>query len=352
MPELSVVISSLNGGPGVDRCLHALARQTIADDIEIVVVDDGSTDNTSEVARAHGVGLVRHDKNRGLSAARNSGIEEATAPIVAFLDDDCDPASDWAEQLLALYDDEVIGVGGVVVPVAGNGVMGRYLESHNPLEPLELELAESESLPYRLRLYLRRQWDGDGPSGVRAVHSLVGANMSFPRQALHQVGMFDTRFTFGAEELDLCRRLTLIHPDKRLVLQPAARVVHHFEPSLRDTLRRSRSYGRGSARMWNKWPSSSPTVFPFPFFSAGLLGLGLKWRVALVAALLLPHAMFPAGLKRFIAKRDPGALLDPYIQIGQEAAGNAGLASGLWEFRHIEAHSKDVEAAAALQEVA
>lgn len=50
-------------------------------------MDDGSTDETSEVARRHGVTVIRHEVNRGLAAARNTGIRTASAPIVAFLDD-------------------------------------------------------------------------------------------------------------------------------------------------------------------------------------------------------------------------------------------------------------------------
>ena len=68
--------------------------------MEIIVVDDGSTDTTSDVARAHGVTSVRHETNRGLAAARNSGVRAASAPIVAFLDDDCEPEPQWARQLL------------------------------------------------------------------------------------------------------------------------------------------------------------------------------------------------------------------------------------------------------------
>ena len=77
--DLSVVICSLNGAAGVDRCLHALAAQKDVE-LQVIVVDDGSTDDTSDVAREHGVTVIRHEVNRGLAAARNTGVQAATAP--------------------------------------------------------------------------------------------------------------------------------------------------------------------------------------------------------------------------------------------------------------------------------
>ena len=78
--DLTVVICSLNGAAGVDRCLRALAGQTIRSRLEIIVVDDGSADGTSEVGRRHGARVIRHPVNRGLAAARNSGLSGVVRP--------------------------------------------------------------------------------------------------------------------------------------------------------------------------------------------------------------------------------------------------------------------------------
>jgi len=333
--DLSVVICAFNGAPGVRRCLTALGTQTIRARMEIIVVDDGSADDTSEVARAHGAVIVRHPENRGIAAARNSGVRAASAPIVAFLDDDCEPEPQWAERLLACYGEDVMGVGGPLLPEARPGFMLGYLKRHNPLDPLELNLANSDNLLYRFFLYLRRQWAPVRARGARAVYSLAGANMSFRRSAVIAVGNFDERFRFGAEEVDLCQRMVRAFPGDRLLFIPEARVVHHFEPTVRDTLRRSRAYGRGSARLYRKWPLLSPTFFPGPVAVAGMLALCTRFPELLVAPAIMPQLLYPQGPRDAVTRRRLTCLLDSYVQLAQEACEDVGFIEGMWRFRHL-----------------
>jgi glycosyltransferase involved in cell wall biosynthesis len=331
--DLAVVICSLNGETGVRRCLDALSRQTIRQRLEIIVVDDGSTDGTSDVAGAHGARVIRHSVNRGLAAARNSGVRAASAPLVAFLDDDCEPEPEWAERLVAAYSEGVIGVGGPILPEAPASFTTDFLKRHNPLRPLELTLAKSNKLGYRFYLYLKQQLTPLESNGQRAVYALVGANMSFRRQAVIDAGWFDERFRFGGEESDLCHTLAHVFPASRLVFTPSARVMHHFEPSLRDTLRRSRSYGIGSARLFRKWPSMGPTFFPWPVLVLALLVSSVVFPLLGVAALAAPQVLYPSSLRMALAQRKVACLLDAYVQLAQEAYGNIGFIHGLWAFR-------------------
>ncbi|MCD0450129.1 glycosyltransferase [Actinocorallia sp. API 0066] len=332
--QITAVISSLNGEARIGRALDALAAQTLGSALEIVVVDDGSTDRTADVARARGARVVVHERNQGVSAARNSGARAATAPVVAFLDDDCAPPLTWAAALLAGYEPGVTGVGGPVEPEGGRGFLARFVARNNRHQPQELALTRGHGLPYRLYLYLRRQWTVRRPVPVEDVYALTGSNMSFRRDALLEVGGFDARFRFGGEEEDLTRRLRQAgHGVMRCV--QAARLTYTYEPTPRALLRHSVAYGRGNALHFRKWPEVRPTVFPWPFLVAALLLAGVAFPPAAVAGLLAPLVLYPVGLRNALRGRPLESLADPYLRLAQEACENVGFAHGAWKFRDL-----------------
>lgn len=108
----SIVVCTYNRCDSLRRCLDALLLQQYAS-LEIIFVDDGSTDGTAaylrEITDAR-LRIVRHERNRGLSAGRNSGIAAARYPIIAFTDDDCVAAPDWVSRLVEPFSDARVGL--------------------------------------------------------------------------------------------------------------------------------------------------------------------------------------------------------------------------------------------------
>lgn len=112
--SISIIIPTFNGARRIGKCLDSLRYQARQRNAEILVVDDGSTDNTAEVVRRYsGVRLIQQ-ANAGPAAARNRGASEASGEVILFTDDDCVPAEDWLETMLKPFaDPDVIGAKGV-----------------------------------------------------------------------------------------------------------------------------------------------------------------------------------------------------------------------------------------------
>jgi glycosyltransferase involved in cell wall biosynthesis len=105
-PKVSVVIPAFNRPVPVRRAIESVLAQT-CQDLEIIVVDDGSTDATAEAVEAvadRRITLIRHERNRGGSAARNTGIRASSAPFVAFLDSDDEWLPSKLERQLEVFE--------------------------------------------------------------------------------------------------------------------------------------------------------------------------------------------------------------------------------------------------------
>ena len=112
--SVSIIVPTFNGASRIGNCLNALLEQTLECDSEILVVNDGSTDDTADIiARYSRVRLI-NQPNAGPAAARNRGADEAKGAIILFTDDDCVPAPNWLAAMVEPFSDpNVIGVKGV-----------------------------------------------------------------------------------------------------------------------------------------------------------------------------------------------------------------------------------------------
>jgi GT2 family glycosyltransferase len=225
-PPVSVVVCSYNGEPTIRRCLEALGALDYPD-YEVIVVDDGSTDHTAAIAAEFDVRLITTE-NRGLSAARNTGLEAATGEIVAFTDDDAWPDRDWLRFLAnAFKSTDHAGVGGPNL-LPGDAARTESSVAHAPGGPTHVLLSDelAEHIP--------------------------GCNMAFRREELQAVGGFDPQFTVAGDDVDICWRLQ--EQGRTIGFCPAAVVLHRRRRSVRTYLRQQVEYGRAEALLERKWP--------------------------------------------------------------------------------------------------
>jgi GT2 family glycosyltransferase len=225
-PRVSIVICSYNGARTITDTFEAL-RALDYPDFEVILVDDGSRDETAAIGRWYGARVISTE-NRGLSSARNTGCEAATGEIVAYVDDDAYPDRHWLKYLVHRFlQEEVVGVGGPNLPPPGDGAIAECV-AHAPGGPVHVLLADTEA------------------------EHIPGCNMAFRREALVLVNGFDPVFRAAGDDVDLCWRL--IDAGGRIGFHAGALVWHHRRNSLRTYWRQQRGYGRAEALLERKWP--------------------------------------------------------------------------------------------------
>jgi glycosyltransferase involved in cell wall biosynthesis len=111
---VSIIIPTFNGASRIGHCLDAIVQHTAGRNVEILVVNDGSTDNTADVVQRYsGVRLI-NQANAGPAAARNRGALATCGTIILFTDDDCVPTPNWLDAMLEPFENpDVVGTKGV-----------------------------------------------------------------------------------------------------------------------------------------------------------------------------------------------------------------------------------------------
>ncbi|HYS38859.1 MAG TPA: glycosyltransferase [Pseudonocardiaceae bacterium] len=225
-PRVSVVVCAYNAEPTIGECLDA-ALSLDYPDYEVIVVNDGSADATAAILGGYPVRVISTE-NRGLSSARNSGLDAADGEIVAYLDSDAYPDPHWLRYLSHTFmTTDVVGVGGPNLPPPGDGVIAECV-ARAPGGPAHVLLSDT------------------------VAEHIPGCNMAFRVAALRQIGGFDPRFRAAGDDVDICWRLQ----DRGWTLGfgPAAVVWHHRRNSVRAYWRQQRGYGRAEALLADKWP--------------------------------------------------------------------------------------------------
>jgi glycosyltransferase involved in cell wall biosynthesis len=190
--DFSLVIGTRNRADQLEKCLAVIAELRSAADWELILVDNGSTDGTAAVIegfknRAPMPVVAAFEVIPGLGRARNRGLAVASGGILAFTDDDCYPAPDYIDSVLAIFRDREIGYAG--------GRVKLYDPRAWPISIID----KPEPLIIEPFTYI------DGPD-----MKILGANMAFRRGVLKQIGGFDDALgaggPFSCEDVDAFAR--------------------------------------------------------------------------------------------------------------------------------------------------
>lgn len=236
-PAVSVVVATRDRVGQLDTLLDALELQTLSrGQFEVIVIDDGSVDGTSETARRRADVFVRNDISLGPAGARQRGWPLAAAELIAFTDDDCRPEPDWlANGIAAHHSAPGAIVQGKTRPDALSGV------------DLRAPLARS------IRV------DRLGPF-------FETCNVFYPRALLEEVGGFDSAIATAGEDADLAMRALstgcgAVFAEDAVVNHSVE--IHTFERAMKGTRR---------------WASLVPLIARHPQLRGSFPWRGLIWR--------------------------------------------------------------------------
>jgi glycosyltransferase involved in cell wall biosynthesis len=277
-PRISVVVCAYNAEPTIRECLDAAVRLDYLN-YEVVVVDDGSTDGTGDLARAYPVRLIQTE-NRGLSSARNTGLAAADGEIVAYLDSDAYPDPQWLRYLAHTFvTTDAVAVGGPNLPPPGDGPIAECV-ARSPGGPAHVLLSDS------------------------VAEHVPGCNLAVRAAALREIGGFDPRFRAAGDDVDLCWRLQ--DRGDTIRFHPAALVWHHRRNSVRAYWRQQRGYGRAEALLEEKWPERYNAGGHFSW-AGRIYDRGLTRH--LMRAQRIYHGSWGTAPFQSLYQRDPGTLL-------------------------------------------
>jgi len=205
-----VVVPAYNAAETLPSCLAALANQTCpASDYELIVVDDGSTDGTADIARAAGVQVITQS-NAGPAAARNRGAAAARGELLLFTDSDCAPTPGWIAALIAAFADPRVA-----------GAKGAYLTHQRGIVPRFTQLEYQERY--------------DRMAGAETIDFIDTYSAAYRRDIFLANRGFDTVFPI-AEDQEFSFRLA--EKGYRLAFVSEAQVYHRHNPTVRAYVRR------------------------------------------------------------------------------------------------------------------
>ena len=220
--EVSVIIPTRDGALTLPPLLRSLQEQSLdRDRFEVIVVDNGSRDDTAGVAERHGA-MVVQDSVANRSRARNRGAEVARTGLYAFTDADCVAHPGWLSALLACASK---------APLVAGHVITSTRDRPNAIERFE-----------RLWRFGQEAWVRDGWAAT--------ANLLAHADAFEAVGGFDTAWRHYGEDVDFCLRTR--DAGFPLAFCGAAVVEHRGEHELRPLLRRFFMHGYGGTQAWHR----------------------------------------------------------------------------------------------------
>jgi glycosyltransferase involved in cell wall biosynthesis len=314
--SISIIIPTFNGASRIGYCLDSLSKQTAERDVEILVVDDGSTDNIANMTGIYPFVRLISQANAGPASARNRGALEARGDILLFTDDDCIPMPNWLGAMLEPFKDaDVVGAKGIYrtrqKSLAARFVQIEYEDKYHLMAALpNIDFIDTYSAAFRRERFLE----------------MAGYDTSFPVAC--------------AEDIELSYRMSARGWKMKFV--PAAIVYHTHPDTLSRYLKKKYKFAFWRVLAVRKNPSKgikdshTPQIMKLQLLFAPALMLAVVFDV-LVRPKVFASAIILSGFLlstlpftlRAVRKDPVVGLLSPFLLALRACAQVSGVAAGL-----------------------
>lgn len=259
VPRVDVIVPAYNAARTLGACLDALCGQEGGFSLRVLVVDDGSNDNTTAIATAQSrCTVLRLPENKGIGAARNAGLACAEADYIGFCDSDVIVQPGWLAALLEVLEKRADGACGYVLP------RERHTDFYHYCDARETKRAF-------------RNLSGPLPFPQ---YQILPFNYVFRRSVFYRIGPFDERFSSNAEDTDFLYRCAQAGLSIHLVRK--AQALHDYQvQDAHAFARKLRRVGREGLRFHLKWR----TGYLWPKVGIACTAITLSWAYYLVTFL-------------------------------------------------------------------
>lgn len=255
LPFVSVIVPVFNGESTIGECLNSLMRMDYpTEKREIVVVDNNSTDGTSDIVKKYAVKYVR-EARQGIPYARNRGIVFSKGDILVWVDADCLVTTKWLNELVQGFDNKEIGVvAGEVVAFPSQTPAERFMATYKP------------------------RWNGQNLSFPDKKY-FITACLGIRREVFQEIGLFDAQFAgVACEDIDFSWRF-FRDSSFKFDFRPKAIVFHRNRSSAPALFSRYFRIGQGQALLMQKHPynlrwSSNQEIESYKDLLSSLVALG------------------------------------------------------------------------------
>ena len=298
--HVSAVLVTWNSAPYLRRCLEGLAHQTHRE-LELIAVDNASSDDSAALVAPHATRLIRNDTNRGFSAAVNQAIQVATGEFVLLVNPDCHLLPDYVERLLAAFDERTGSATGMLIRA-----LGHEIEPTNVIDSMGIRMTRTgrhfdanQGVPVNRQPPTANRHEVFGVSGAAGMY-----RMAFLRDVSIDGEPFDEDFFAYREDADIAWRGRLFGwsavCEPRAVAYHVRRVTPKVRGSLPSNVNMHSVKNRFLLRLKNQGAWLAMRNAPFEL---------ARDLIVLVAALTVERTSLPAftwlwrNRKRVLAKR-------------------------------------------------